>query len=177
MLENLNDPVHPFNQTVTSYTISETNCQHGKYLVDCYQGYINAEYNGSFVYENNTYDNVIFNYTVYITSYLTDQYSSSDACIQAMHDYLVATYPINVSTMVNVNICQINSYYTNICTYNDQQLTGLIQTWSTPPISQAYADASPYIIAFFTLVAVLCVGFVVMLGCFCYWCYKEKRSR
>ena len=130
MLNNLNDPVHVFNQVVASYSIEFDRCPEGKIVVDCYDGYVNYIYGAVFEYENITYHTTFNNSIKVITS--------NDDTIDTIQTYLEQNYPLGSLTTANVNICHIDSYYNSICTTADQQLPGLFQPWLTPPVDDAY---------------------------------------
>ena len=162
ILTNLNDPVHPFNQTIHNYIINHDTCQDGKLFYSCYHGYTNSTYDGNITYQGVDY-NITFVYSEYIRTLYTENYGSDDATIDEMKTLLNEAYPINTTVIAYVNICQINSYYTSICTYNDQQLPGVIQTWLTPPLTDTYNAMQPIKIALIVYTICFGLGFIAFL--------------
>lgn len=154
ILINLNpNPVYVFNAKIINHNITEYYCQLGKVSYECYIGDVLYEYSQKVNYLNNiydisfsnwqnsvayivTYDNnfngIYYNYNGYELNFNEDPQQA----YQDMQEYLVVNYSIGSESTANVNICAIDTYYNSICTIPDQQLPDLLQTWSTPPISE-----------------------------------------
>jgi hypothetical protein len=164
IISNLDDPVHVFNQTIISQNGITNGCWVSRRQQQCYNGIIGSKYSGNFSYLGENY------YTVFTYS---EKISLKFSSINEINTYLNQYYKVGKNQTAYINICQINSYYNNLCTDHDQKLSELVQSWLVPPIKEYYDELQTLK---YILIGVGCTN-CIFLSCGIFGLVLRKKTK